>query len=243
MDGSALAGCDYQPKTVTLMFSPDDTNLTLAIPVYASPVWQPTRTFSVFLFQPQQAVLGIDEALGTILNSNTVPPLAILSPPRSQTASPGAAVTFAVSALGNPLPLSYQWLFDGTNIGGATGSALNLTNVQAGNAGIYTVVVGNAGGAFTNASAALRVLVALNCAYEANTVVLTWTGPYTLQVGSNAVGPFLDLSSATSPYTNQIGSETRRFFRLRAEVNSMISPVLPTNGQAVINGSGVSGFY
>jgi len=81
MDGSALAGFDYQPKTVTLMFSPDDTNLTLAIPVYASPVWQPTRTFSVFLFQPQQAVLGIDEALGTILNSNTVPPLAISNLP------------------------------------------------------------------------------------------------------------------------------------------------------------------
>jgi hypothetical protein len=187
-------------------------------------------------------VLGVDEALGTILNSNAVPPLAIVSPPRSQTASPGAAVTFAVSAVGNPLPLNYQWQFDGTNIGGATGSALNLTNVQAGNAGNYSVVIGNAGGAFTNASAGLRVAVALNCAYESNTVILTWAGPYTLQVASNAVGPFLDLSSATSPYTNGIGSEPRRFFRLRAMVHGMISAVLSTNGQAVINGPGVPGY-
>jgi uncharacterized repeat protein (TIGR01451 family) len=241
LDGSALAGSDYESKAGTLLFSPGVTNLTLAVPVYASPVWQPTKTFSVLLSQPQQAVLGVDEALGTILNSNTVPPLAIINPPRSQTANPGASVTFDVSAVGNPLPLIYQWQFNGTNIGGATGSALNLTNVQMVNAGIYTVVVGNAGGVFTNASAVLRVPVALNFACEANTFVLTWTGPYTLQVASNAIGPFLDLSSATSPYTNPIGFEPKRFFRLRAAVDGIISAVLSPNGQAVIEGSGVPG--
>ena len=32
--------------------------------------------------------------------------------------------------------VQYQWLFDGTNIGGATNATLTLTNVQAGQKGI-----------------------------------------------------------------------------------------------------------
>jgi hypothetical protein len=60
-------------------------------------------------------------------------------------------------------------------------------------------------------------------------------------VASNAIGPFLDLSSATSPYTNPIGFEPKRFFRLRAAVDGIISAVLSPNGQAVIEGSGVPG--
>ena len=60
----------------------------------------------------------------------------ITSHPQDQTAPSGTTVSFSVTASGTQ-PLSYQWLFNGTNIGGATASSLMLSNVQAANAGLY----------------------------------------------------------------------------------------------------------
>lgn len=44
-------------------------------------------------------------------------------------------------------PQSYQWRRGGENIAGATGTTLTVNNVQAGDAGSYTVMVGNGVGA------------------------------------------------------------------------------------------------
>jgi uncharacterized repeat protein (TIGR01451 family) len=241
IDGSATAGSDYSPRAGVLVFSPGTTNVTLAIPIDANPVWQPDKTFSVLLSQPQNAVLGVDEAPGTILSGNPVPALAILSPPQSQAVNPGRNVTFGVAATGNPLPLSYQWQFDGTNFAGATASMLTMTNVQPPNAGNYTVIIGNAAGAFTNASAGLRVSPTLNSALIGNRLILTWTGPYNLQMATNTLGPYLNLPGASSPYTNWIGSEPQRFFRLVGALDMVLSGI-STNGEFVINGSGLPGY-
>ena len=46
-------------------------------------------------------------------------------------------------------------------------------------------------------------------------VILRWNGAYTLQSATNALGPYSDIPSATSPYTNSAYSPTKRFFRLR----------------------------
>jgi hypothetical protein len=48
-----------------------------------------------------------------------------------------------------------------------------------------------------------------------NELVLSWTGAFTLQSATNVTGTYVDLSGATSPYTNSIGAEPQRFFRLR----------------------------
>ena len=45
--------------------------------------------------------------------------------------------------------------------------------------------------------------------------VLTWTGNFILQSGSEPGGPYLDVPAARSPYTNAFGGEPRKFFRLR----------------------------
>src|SRR5262249_34999736 len=66
-------------------------------------------------------------------------------------------VTFTVAVSGTP-PFSYQWLFNGLNINGATNSSLVLTSVQASQAGAYSVTVGNAAGQGTSAEATLTVL-------------------------------------------------------------------------------------
>lgn len=55
--------------------------------------------------------------------------------------------------------------------------------------------------------------VTISLAREA--AVLTWTGNFTLQSGSEAGGPYFDELTARSPYTNAFGVESQKFFRLR----------------------------
>jgi hypothetical protein len=54
-------------------------------------------------------------------------------------------------------PLSYQWRFNGGNISGATASSYTKSNVQAANAGSYSVIVTNAYGSANSANAVLTV--------------------------------------------------------------------------------------
>ncbi|MCX8092450.1 MAG: immunoglobulin domain-containing protein, partial [Verrucomicrobiae bacterium] len=83
------------------------------------------------------------------------PPL-ITAQPQSQTVSPGATVTFSVTASGSA-PLSYQWRFNGAPIAAATNSSLTLNNVQSSDAGLYSVVVSNAFGTALSSNATLTV--------------------------------------------------------------------------------------
>jgi hypothetical protein len=79
--------------------------------------------------------------------------------PQSRTLAPGSTATFQVGALGTP-PLGYQWRFNGTNLDGATGPILVLTNVPPTAAGNYTAVVTNAFGAATSTVAVLTLRAA-----------------------------------------------------------------------------------
>src|SRR5439155_12082804 len=86
-----------------------------------------------------------------------VPP-SITVQPQSRTNVVGTLAAFSVPANGTA-PLSYQWQFNGANVPNATGTSLTLNTVQASDAGNYTVVVTNAGGAITSAVAQLIVWV------------------------------------------------------------------------------------
>jgi chitodextrinase len=83
----------------------------------------------------------------------------ITTPPASQTANAGSTVTFSVAAHGVD-PLSYQWRKGGAAIVGATNATVTLTNISAADAGIYTVVVSNAGVSITSSGATLTVITA-----------------------------------------------------------------------------------
>ncbi|PWU11255.1 MAG: hypothetical protein C5B50_23760 [Verrucomicrobia bacterium] len=88
--------------------------------------------------------------------SLTIPPV-LLAQPRSQTAPFGSSVTLSVNATG-PLPLSYQWNFNGSSIAGATNTSLVLTNVQQAQTGSYSVTVSNLYGSVQSSNAFVRVL-------------------------------------------------------------------------------------
>jgi uncharacterized repeat protein (TIGR03803 family) len=68
----------------------------------------------------------------------------------------GSSAVFSVTATGSPTP-TYQWYFNGNPISGATSATLTLTNVNASNAGSYTVVVSNAYGSVTSNAALLTI--------------------------------------------------------------------------------------
>jgi len=50
---------------------------------------------------------------------------------------------------------------------------------------------------------------------QGNNLVLTWPAGWTLQSATNIWGPYFDIPSATSPFTNDTTSSPQEFFRLR----------------------------
>ena len=78
--------------------------------------------------------------------------------PQSTTVVKGQTATFSVNAIGSA-PLTYQWRFGGVNLAGATNNVLTLTNVQAAQAGLYSVVISNPFGNTTSSNATLTVLL------------------------------------------------------------------------------------
>src|SRR5438552_9440400 len=80
----------------------------------------------------------------------------ILAQPQIQVVQPGELASFFVVAA-DERGLSYQWLFNGTNLPGATSDALLLTNVSAVNRGPYAVVLTNVSGSVTSSVAQLYI--------------------------------------------------------------------------------------
>ncbi|MSU50153.1 MAG: hypothetical protein EXS37_13895 [Opitutus sp.] len=81
-------------------------------------------------------------------------PPVIATQPVSVTVNTGQSAQFAVTATGTA-PLSYQWLKDGSPIGGATGATLAFPVVSAANLGSYTVRVSNNTGSVVSSPAVL----------------------------------------------------------------------------------------
>jgi hypothetical protein len=111
-------------------------------------------------------------------------PVTVVTPPTNQTVLVNSNGTLSVAALG-VMPLSYQWIYNGTNITGATNSAFTVGNAQPPNAGVYTVVIGSGNGAGTSASASLSIVTAATVVSEpaSQTVVLGSNATFSVAVG------------------------------------------------------------
>jgi sugar lactone lactonase YvrE len=109
----------------------------------------------------------------------------VLTPPPSQSAPAGSSVLLTCVTSGTA-PLSYQWLFDGTNIPGATDAALSVTNLQAADAGSYQLLLTNSVGQALGAATVLSVTGAPMIA--ANPGSLSALAGATVTFGVAAVG-------------------------------------------------------
>ncbi|MEO5914566.1 MAG: MBG domain-containing protein [Luteolibacter sp.] len=75
----------------------------------------------------------------SLTGANVVGPASVSITPESASVVKGLPLTFSTSVVG-PVPGSYQWQLNGTNIPGATSSTYTISAVAAADAGSYTVV-------------------------------------------------------------------------------------------------------
>ncbi len=93
---------------------------------------------------------GRDNGLRTLVAPS------ITTQPQNQNVTPGSIATFSATASGSA-PLQYQWRLNGTNLSGITNNGFMILNVQAANAGPYTVVITNSAGSITSIVATLTL--------------------------------------------------------------------------------------
>ncbi len=103
-------------------------------------------------------LLVVDSANNTIRSGSMITdhPPTISSQPESQAVMVGSPVTFSVSATSQDT-LYYQWLFNGTEIPGATSSMYSLAGAQSANAGTYSVLISSGLGDTLSSNAVLIV--------------------------------------------------------------------------------------
>ena len=144
----------------------------------------------------------VSNSAGNVTSANatlTVSPAAvgpaITTQPASQSVTAGSDVTFSVTATGTA-PLTYQWRKGGSNISGATSATYSMTNVQAADAGTYSVVVSNSAGNVTSANATLAVSPA-----AVAPVITTQPASQSVIAGSGVT--FSVTATGTAPLTYQ----------------------------------------
>ncbi len=147
--------CTYQPFTVQQYPAPG----TVVTPgasgsiIYAVVVVSGSGTNTNFLYNCQ-----------TFYSLPQAPPPVLATQPSSLTNSAGTQASFSVSASGCGT-LTYQWRKNGVplansgRVSGAGTPTLNLNSVVPGDAGGYSVVVTNLGGASTSAVASLTISI------------------------------------------------------------------------------------
>jgi len=106
--------------------------------------------YSVTIANPYESLTSTN----ALLTVATLP--VIITQPASMTNLTGTTATFNVTAIGTP-PLAYQWLYNTTNLPGATNPSLSLTNLVLGQAGTYAVLVTNQYGSTISSNALLEV--------------------------------------------------------------------------------------
>ncbi len=91
-----------------------------------------------------------------------VEPLQVTVSPRSSIVLRGGGFTLGANVIGTG-PFSFQWIFNGTNLPGATGSSLALTNVDLNLSGHYSCAVSNLlGGAIAGADVSVVAILVTN---------------------------------------------------------------------------------
>jgi GH25 family lysozyme M1 (1,4-beta-N-acetylmuramidase) len=157
---------------------------------------------------------------------------AITTDPQPASVPLGAAVTFTAAATGLPAP-ALQWLFNGTNILGATNSSLTLTDVQIANVGNYSVIATNFMGTAAGTSVALTLIPPAAAQFQSiqlqpdGSLQISFTGDantnwtYTIETSTNLTTwtDLTNLSSANGVFSFSLDSVTnnpQQFFRARS---------------------------
>jgi len=147
----------------------------------------------------------------------------ITAPPLDQSSCVGGSATFNVRVEGSE-PLAYRWYFGPTPLAGETNAQLTLANLQANQAGLYSVTVSNGFGSV--ASAPARLVVSDACvgihAYAGLSITGLVGRTYNVEYVTNLAATnwtFVASNTFTQPAWLFLDTNTpvnvRRFFRVR----------------------------
>ncbi|MGN6553702.1 MAG: immunoglobulin domain-containing protein, partial [Verrucomicrobiota bacterium] len=170
---------------------------------------------------------GSATSSNALLNVLTNAP-AIIVQPTNQTVIAGSNIIFSVAIGAGPIPNTFQWQFNGTNILDATNLALTLTNVQTTNQGNYSVAVNNGYGTTSSSNAYLTVIV-LDLPTALNTPGWTWansgTAPWFPELitsldGKAAQSGLVANGQATTRQTTVTGPGTLTFWWMFSPLTS-----------------------
>ncbi|HEY0550948.1 MAG TPA: immunoglobulin domain-containing protein [Verrucomicrobiae bacterium] len=167
-----------------------------------------------------------------VLSSNQ--PILFLSQPASQIILTGDIARLSVAVLAVP-PFHYQWRFNGVDLPDETNATLTLANVQAGQAGNYSVVVTNRFGSGTSSVATISLLESFFEDFEPGIHVERWSafsggavlatnyggsvsGVNSLWLGGVFVGPVDDRMASrfamTRPLDTRLGGRVDFYLRI-----------------------------
>ena len=201
-----------------------------------TPVKADTGTHSVGILA-SDGKGGLDTLTWTIIVSDTSTALmrpSITVQPKSQTVTAGQNDTFSVTATGTA-PLSYQWYQNGTVISGATSSSYIILNVQAANAGTYTVTISN--GTLPNATSTGAVLTVTPASKVAPSIA-TQPKSDTVTAGQNVT--FSVTATGTAPFSYQWyqnGTAISGATSSSYSISNIQAPNVGTYTVAVFNGT------
>ena len=135
LNGAAISGATNSSYTTPVLTSADNGD-----------------SFTVLISNPVNKVVSSAAAL-TVLPA--VAPT-ITQQPTSLSVLANNPATFTVAASGSS-PFSYQWQFNGVNLPGTNSPSYSILEVQASNAGTYSVIVTNAAGSVSSVGATLSI--------------------------------------------------------------------------------------
>jgi hypothetical protein len=120
-DGTATGGSDYVSGAGTITFNPGTTSQSIAVAVNGDTVLEPHETFFVDLGNPTNAAIARPQAVGTILNDESVPAISItdVSVTEGNAGTVNAVFTVNLSAsTGQTVSVGYATA-NGTAVAGA----------------------------------------------------------------------------------------------------------------------------
>jgi hypothetical protein len=172
-------------------------------------------------------------------------PASITSQPQDQVVNAYGTASFNVGASGTG-PLSYQWLFQGTNLPNTDASSLIVTNITPYNLGPYAVIVANNYGSVTSSVANLYMYPYLQMPFSGD--ITYWGQTNILTVGAWGSGNLAyqwffngaAISGATSSNLVLSGIQFTNAGLYSVVVSSSYGSVTNTPEQVVVNPANAS---
>jgi hypothetical protein len=171
----------------------------------------------------------------------TTPPV-ITKQPNPLTVNQGAPASFRVVVSGAG-PISYQWLFNGAFISGATNSIFTRSSAQATNAGRYSVYVVAQTGTVLSADASLTVIIPPSISSQPRDLTVNQGMDAMFSVGAGGTSPVfyqwrfngVPISGATQPALLIVNAQTTNAGLYSVSVSNLAGSVTSTNAALAVN--------